>query len=69
MYLLFFVDYKNMHVTPLFVSRHFRAPVAVSIFNSSRRENKNIFWKCIAHNSKIFRKNVSAISEVVKIEE
>ena len=48
-----------MHVTPLFVSRHFRAPVVVSIFNSSR-ENKIKFWKYIACNSKIFGKNVSA---------
>ena len=37
-----FVDiYKNMHVAPLFVSRHFRAPGGVSIFNSSR-ENKYV---------------------------
>ena len=54
-----FVDiYKNMHLTPLFVSRHFCTPVVVSIFNS-RCENKNKFWKYIARNSKIFSKNVS----------
>ena len=38
--LLIFI--KNMPVTHLLVSRHFRAPGVVSIFNSSR-ENKYVF--------------------------